>query len=88
MDNFENEDKIYIDLYDGDDVKKLLLIDSFGIEDEEYASLLDEEEEILYIAHVELNDEEAIFTLIEDEDELEEVLSIYSELLDEDEEEI
>nr|WP_276939138.1 DUF1292 domain-containing protein [Helcococcus sueciensis] len=88
MDKFENEDKIYIDLHDGDDVIRLLLIDSFGIEDEEYASLLDEEEEVLYIAQVELNEEEAIFTLIEDEDELEEILSIYSELLDEDEEEI
>ena len=88
MDKFENEDKIYIDLHDGDDVIRLLFIDSFGIEDEEYASLLDEEEEVLYIAQVELNEEEAIFTLIEDEDELEEILSIYSELLDEDEEEI
>lgn len=88
MDKFENEDKIYIDLHDGDKVISLLLVDSFGIQDEEYASLLDEKEEILYLAHVEFNDEEAIFTLIEDEDELNEVLSIYSELLDEDEEEL
>lgn len=76
----------YIEISDGLNTKKLLLLDTFGVEENDYAALLDEDEEALYFFEIEMNDEEAVFNPIEDESELNEILAIYAELLEEDEE--
>lgn len=72
----------YIEITDGDETKKLLLLDTFGIEETDYASLLDEENEQLYIFEVDFEGDEAVFSPIEDEAELEEIIAIYSDILD------
>lgn len=90
MDKYEDildDEKIYIDLQDGDEVVKLLLLDSFGIDEDEYVALLDEQEDQMYIFQLDIEGEEAVFTPIEDEDELDEIISIYAELLEEEDEE-
>lgn len=90
MDKYEDildDEKIYIDLQDGDEVVKLLLLDSFGIDEDEYVALLDEQENQMYIFQLDIEGEEAVFTPIEDEDELDEIISIYAELLEEEDEE-
>lgn len=86
-DDILDDEKIYIDLQDGDEVVKLLLLDSFGIDEDEYVALLDEQEDQMYIFQLDIEGEEAVFTPIEDEDELDEIISIYAELLEEEDEE-
>lgn len=71
-DDILDDEKIYIDLQDGDEVVKLLLLDSFGIDEDEYVALLDEQEDQMYIFQLDIEGEEAVFTPIEDEDELDE----------------
>lgn len=77
----------YIEISDGEETKEYLLLDTFGIEDKDYASLLDEENEELYIFEVDFEGEEAVFSPIEDEAELEEIIAIYSDILDDMDEE-
>lgn len=90
MDNnkeFEYMDDEYIEISDGDITKSLLLLDTFGIDEQDYAALFDEEVEQLYIFEVDIDEEDAIFTPIEDQDELKEILELYEELLDEEDQE-
>lgn len=75
----------YIEIKDGDTIRKLLILDTFGIEDEEYVSVLDEEKQELYIFKIIMEEDEVVFNPIEDEKELEDILAIYTELLDEEE---
>lgn len=73
----------YIELQDGNETIRLKILDSFGVEEKDYAALLDENEEQLYILEVQVEDEEVIFKTIDDEKEFEEILEIYNDLLDE-----
>jgi len=77
MDNLE-----YIELYDGSEKIRLRLLDTFGVDEKDYAALLDEKEE-LYILEVQLEDEDAVFLPIEDEEEFNDILAAYNDLLDE-----
>lgn len=81
-----NQNLEYITLSDGEQEIELLLLDTFGIDDKNYASFLDEEEQQMYIMEMEEVDGEATFLPIEDEKELEEILALYEEILDESEE--
>ncbi|NLW52789.1 MAG: DUF1292 domain-containing protein [Tissierellia bacterium] len=58
------------------------LLDTFGVEDKEYAALLSEDEEI-YIMEFEVDGEDAVFKTIENKKEFDEILALYIELLDE-----
>ena len=87
MDDLERNINEYIELSDGTDSVRLRIIDTFGIEEKEYAALLDEEEEQLYILELEFEEDDVIFKAIEDEEELNDILDIYAELLDEEDEE-
>lgn len=85
MDNLENLE--YIDLNDGNETIKLLLLDTFGVEEQDYAALLDEKEDQLYILEVNVEGDEVVFEAIEDEEEFNEILSLYEELIDENDKE-
>lgn len=70
-------------LYDGDKEVKFQLLDTFAVDDDEYAALLNTEDEKIYILEIEYEGENVNFKSIEDEKVLDEVLSLYIELLDE-----
>lgn len=78
MDNLDQ----YIEITDGETTLNLLLLDTFGVDDKNYAALLNEELEELYIFEVENEDDEAVFYPIEDGKELDEILAVYAELLE------
>lgn len=78
MDNLDQ----YIEITDGDTTLNLLLLDTFGVDDKDYAALFDEEVEELYIFEIETEGDEAVFYPIEDEKELDEILAVYAELLE------
>ncbi|WP_103981003.1 DUF1292 domain-containing protein [Helcococcus massiliensis] len=78
MDNLDQ----YIEITDGDTTLNLLLLDTFGVDDKDYAALLDEEVEELYIFEIETEGDEAVFYPIEDDKELDEILAVYAELLE------
>lgn len=82
QDKMENLE--YIELYDGSKKVILRLLDTFGVDDRDYAALLDDNEE-LYIFEIKLEEEDAVFLPIESEKELNEILAIYNDLLDEEE---
>lgn len=85
MENLDNVE--YIELSDGDETIKLLLLDTFGVEEKDYAALLDEDNDQLYILEIHLEDNEVVFEAIEDEEEFNEILALYEELIDEIDEE-
>ncbi|MDO4778647.1 MAG: DUF1292 domain-containing protein [Tissierellia bacterium] len=70
-------------LYDGDREVSFQLLDTFGVDDKEYAALLNTEDEQVYIMEIEFEGDEAIFKTIDNKKVLDEVLSIYIDLLDE-----
>lgn len=78
MDNLDQ----YIEITDGDITLNLLLLDTFGVDDKDYAALLNEELEELYIFEIKTEGDEAVFYPIEDEKELDEILAVYAELLE------
>ncbi|WP_297376175.1 DUF1292 domain-containing protein [uncultured Helcococcus sp.] len=78
MDNLDQ----YIEITDGDTTLNLLLLDTFGVDDKDYAALLNEEVEELYIFEIETEGDEAVFYPIEDDKELDEILAVYAELLE------
>ena len=78
MDNLDQ----YIEITDGYTTLNLLLLDTFGVDDKDYAALLDEEVEELYIFEIETEGDEAVFYPIEDDKELDEILAVYAELLE------
>ena len=85
---FEYEDELidynmHFDFTIEDETKRFLLLDTFGVDDKDYAAFLNEETDEVYILLMEMDEEEVVFMSIDDENEYEEVLSIYSELLDE-----
>lgn len=85
---FEYEDELidynmHFDFTIEDETKRFLLLDTFGVDDKDYAAFLNEETDEVYIFLMEMDEEEVVFMSIDDENEYEEVLSIYSELLDE-----
>ena len=69
-------------LNDGQKDIEFELMDTFSVEDQEYAALLSPEEEI-YIMEMEFEGEDAIFRTIENKKEFDEILALYIELLDE-----
>lgn len=81
MENLDNVE--YIELNDGNETIKLLLLDTFGVEEKDYAALLDENDDQLYILEIHLEDNEVVFETIEDEEEFNEILALYEELIDE-----
>lgn len=77
-------DKIILN--DGNKDIEFDLLDTFSVEDKEYASLISKDEE-LYIMEVDIDGDEAVFKTIEDKKEFDEILALYIELLDEYEDE-
>lgn len=82
------ENKEYIEISDGEQTLNLLIVDTFGVDEKDYAALLDEETDELYLFEIEIEDEEVTFKTIESEKELDEVLAIYNDLLESEDEEI
>ncbi|MFM1524637.1 MULTISPECIES: DUF1292 domain-containing protein [Helcococcus] len=82
------ENKKYIEISDGEQTLNLLIVDTFGVDEKDYAALLDEETDELYLFEIEIEDEEVTFKTIESEKELDEVLAIYNDLLESEDEEI
>lgn len=73
-----------IEIYDeNNEIEQYYLVDSFGVEDDDYVVLksTDEEDEMLYIFKtVKDKDNQVVFEGIENEKKLEEVVDIYLEL--------
>lgn len=69
-------------LNDGQKDIEFELMDTFSVEDQEYAALLSPEEEI-YIMEMEFEGDDAVFRTIENKKEFDEILALYIELLDE-----
>lgn len=74
----------YIELFDGSEKLKLRLLDTFGVDEKDYAALLDDKED-LYIFEVKIEEDDAVFLPIEDDEEFNDILAIYNDLLDEQE---
>ncbi len=75
-------DKIILN--DGQKDVEFTLLDTFGVDDNEYAALISEENE-LYIMKISREKDEAVLETIEDKKEFDQILSLYIELLDEEE---
>lgn len=73
-----------ITLYDGQKDVEFTLLDTFGVDDSEYAALISKENE-LYIMKISRDGDKAVLETIEDKKEFDQILSIYIELLDEEE---
>lgn len=73
-------------LNDGTRDHEFELLDTFGVEDQEYAAMLGEDEQI-YIMKMSFIGDEAVFETIDDKKEFDEILALYIELLDEYQEE-
>ncbi len=73
-----------IEIYnDSNEIEKYYLVDTFGIEDDDYVVLksTDEEDELLYIFKTYKDeDNQVLFEGIKDENKLDEVVDIYLEL--------
>lgn len=74
-----------IRLSDGQKEYRFELLDTFGVDEQEYASMLGEDDQV-YIMEMHFEGDEAVFKTIENKKEFDEILEIYLELLDEDEE--
>lgn len=74
-----------IKLNDGQKDVEFSLLDTFGVDEKEYAALISEEDE-LCIMELSYDKDEAVFEPIQDKKEFDEILSLYIELLDEEEE--
>lgn len=76
-----------IEIYnESNEIEKYYLVDTFGIEDEDYVVLksTDEEDELLYIFKTYKDeDNQVLFEGIKDENKLDEVVDIYLELKNE-----
>lgn len=76
-----------IEIYnENNEIEKYYLVDSFGVEDDDYVVLksTDEEDEMLYIFKtVKDKDNQVVFEGIENEKKLDEVVDIYLELKEE-----
>lgn len=82
------ENKEYIEISDGEQTLNLLIVDTFGVDEKDYAALLDEETDELYLFEIKIENEEVTFRTIENKKELEEILAIYHDLLESEDEEI
>ncbi|MFM1573125.1 DUF1292 domain-containing protein [Helcococcus ovis] len=82
------ENKEYIEISDGEQTLNLLIVDTFGVDKKDYAALLDEKTDELYLFEIKIENEEVTFKTIENEKELEEILAIYHDLLESEDEEI
>ncbi|WP_055079214.1 DUF1292 domain-containing protein [Lagierella massiliensis] len=73
-----------IEIYnESNEIEKYYLVDTFGIEDDDYVVLksTDEEDELLYIFKTYKDeDNQVLFEGIKDENKLDEVVDIYLEL--------
>lgn len=73
-----------IEIYnESNEIEKYYLVDSFGIEDDDYVVLksTDEEDELLYIFKTYKDeDNQVLFEGIKDENKLDEVVDIYLDL--------
>ena len=73
-----------IEIYnDSNEIEKYYLVDTFGIEDDDYVVLksTDEEDELLYIFKTYKDeDNQVLFEGIKDENKLDEVVDMYLEL--------
>lgn len=76
-----------IEIYnESNEIEKYYLVDTFGIEDEDYVVLksTDEEDELLYIFKTYKDeDNQVLFEGIKDKNKLDEVVDIYLELKNE-----
>lgn len=76
-----------IEIYNkSNEIEKYYLVDTFGIEDDDYVVLksTDEEDELLYIFKTYKDeDNQVLFEGIKDENKLDEVVDIYLELKNE-----
>ena len=73
-------DKIILN--DGNKDIEFELLDTFGIDDKDYASLLNSETEEIYLLEIKIEGNETFFSTIDKQHELDEVMSFYMELLD------
>lgn len=69
-----------IELYDGSMVKRFQIMDTFGVDDKDYAVLKSEDSKDLYLLEMRYTDDEVEFLTIDDDDEFEEILELYEEL--------
>ena len=73
-------DKNFIELFDGEENIKFKIIDTFGVDDKNYAVLLPEDGDQLYVLEIRHTDNEIEFLTIDDDEEFDEVIDLYEEL--------
>ena len=72
-------------LYDEDNNEvKFNIKDTFGVDDNNYCALQQEDDDLILIAEVINNEDEVLFKAIDDQDELDEIIKLYEEMKDED----
>lgn len=68
------------------ETKDIQLVDTFGMNDDDYAVFLSlDEEELMYILRIENSDDEDIYFEGVDDEELEALIEVYEDLLAEEE---
>lgn len=73
-------DRETIELYNGEEYIKFEIIDTFGVDEENYAVLLPEDEDELYVLEMRYSEDGIEFLTIDDDDKFNEVIDSYEEL--------
>ena len=72
-------------LYDEDNNEvEFNIIDTFGVDDKNFCALQQNDDELIMIMEVINNGDEVFFKSIENQEELDEIISLYEEMKDED----
>lgn len=71
-----------IRLFDGEQETEFEILNTFGVDEKDYAALYQEDEQLIYLAEIRHEDDHISFRTIEDEKELKEIKKIYEELLE------
>lgn len=68
-------------LYDEDNNEvKFNIIDTFGVDDKNYCALQQYDDELIMIMEVINDEEQVVFKSIENQEELDEIISLYEEM--------
>ena len=72
-------------LYDEDNNEvEFNIIDTFGVDDKNFCALQQNDDELIMIMEVVNNGDEVFFKSIENQEELDEIISLYEEMKEED----
>ena len=71
-------------LYDEDNNEvEFNIIDTFGVDDKNYCALQEDDDDLILIVEVVNKDDQIFFNTIENQEELDEIISLYEEMKEE-----